>query len=447
MKAKAGRPALAATTIAMIVIAGWSESGAYPLDGSRTMGIRRLLGHQNVQAGKVPGQKLPAGALLSSDEIRLSLAGGNPGWDLEGVAKDPTLQSALASIFEDRDPSYAVAVVDLSDPEHPVWAGLREDRTSFPGSVGKVVCMAALFDGLRRAFPDVADRERVLRETVVEATDWAQGDWHPVPTYDPETGSNRSAPIRGGERFTLAEWVDHMISASANSAGAIVWKEAMLLRRFGAEYPVGPEREEEFFRTTPKRELAALSLRVGDDPLLTAGLDPAGLRQGTFWTKAGQRRVPGSSSYASPRELARFLIRIEEGRMVDPWSSLEMKRYLYMTRRRFRFAYAPELREAAVYFKSGSYYRCAPEPGYRCAKYAGNVENTMNSIAIVESPAAQGPGQRRYIVALTSNVLRKNSAWDHARLAAAIEEAVRTRKPTKAREGGTEADISAAGKD
>ena len=131
--------------------------------------------------------------------------------------------------------------------------------------------------------------------------------------------------------------------------------------------------------------------------------------------------------------------------MVDAWSSLEMKRYLYMTKKRYRYVYAPELSEAAVYFKSGSLYKCAPEEGFRCGKYRGNVQNLMNSVAIVEAPAKDGPGQRRYIVALMSNVLRKNSAWDHSRLGAAIDEVVATRQPTTVDEAGSAKTIKDAG--
>jgi hypothetical protein len=122
-----------------------------------------------------------------------------------------------------------------------------------------------------------------------------------------------------------------------------------------------------------------------------------------------------------------------------------MKRYLYMTRKRYRYVYASELSRSAVYFKSGSFYRCAPEEGFRCGKYKGNVENLMNSIAIVESPAEPGPEQRRYAVVLFSNVLRENSAWDHARLGAAIDQAVRTRAETKASTLGSESEKDAAG--
>jgi hypothetical protein len=417
---------------------------AYPLDGKARTGIRRLEGEQNAQ-NDAKGRKLAPGALLGSDEVTLHLTTDGSDWDLTGREPDPALRAALAGIVAERDPSYALMVIDLTDPKDIRWAGVREDQPYYPGSVGKVLCLAALFDGLRRAFPDPAKRETVLRETMVEATDWAFNDSHGVPHFDPVTGRNRNAPVARGERFTLSEWTDHMVSASANSAGSTVWKEAILLRQFGAEYPVTREREEAFFKATPKPELRALALAVWEEPLGAAGIDLAKVRQGTMWTRGGQARIPGVSSYGSPRQWARILLRIEQGRLVDSWSSREMKRYLYMTKKRYRYAYAPELGEAAVFFKSGSLYKCAPEEGFTCKKYHGNVENFMNSIAIVETPA-RGETQKRYIVALMSNVKRKNSAWDHARLAAAIDVAVKTRKTAAVKEAGSAAEIGDAGK-
>ncbi len=442
------RPRRRAALLLWVHGAGWLAAagglGAYPLDGWERTGIRRLLGYQRLQEAP-SGPKLPPGALLSSDEIRLNLAGSAPGWDLDGTGKDPVLQAALESIFRQRDPSYAVAVVDVTDPQAIAWAGVREDRAQLPGSVGKVLCMIALFDGLRRLHPDPADRLRVLREREMVATDWALGDPHTVPKYDAEAEVNRFSVIGLGDRFNLAEWVDHMISASANSAGAMVWKEAMLLRQFGPDYPPTPEQEATFFRDTAKSELTRLSQVVITEPLAAAGIDLEGIRQGTMWTRVGQTRIPGISSFASPRELVRVLLRIEQGRMVDAWSSLEMKRFLYMTKKRYRYVYAPELASAAVYFKSGSFYQCAPDPDFKCGKYRGNVKNLMNSIAIVESPA-RGEGQVRYLVVLLSNVLRVNSAWDHSRVGAAIDTVVRTRQPTTVQEKGTDRDLQEVGR-
>ena len=415
----------------------------YPLDGSGATGIRRLDGYLAAQQA-AGSAKLPPGALLGTAEIGLNLL-ANPSWDLGTDGRDPILQAALEAVFSKRHPSYGVAVIDITDPEQPAWAGVREERTQLPGSVGKVLCLTALFDGLARAFPDVADRQRVLREHFVTADSWATGDPHTVPKYDPASGKNRFAVVVPGDRFALSEWVDHMISASANSAGAMVWREAMLLRAFGSAYPVEPERAEAFFRETPRSELTALSQTVINEPLAAVGVDLSQLQQGTFWTRVSQSRVPGISSFASPRELARVLLRIEQGRLVDEWSSLEMKRYLYMTKKRYRYAYPPELADAAVYFKSGSFYKCAPEEGFQCGKYKGNVQNLMNSIAIVESPAERGPRQKRYIVALISDVLKVNSAWDHSRLAAAIEEIIQTRKPARIRDQGSDEQLRDAG--
>jgi hypothetical protein len=60
---------------------------------------------------------------------------------------------------------------------------------------------------------------------------------------------------------------------------------------------------------------------------------------------------------------------MEQGRLVDEWSSRQIKRLLYMTERRIRYAYAPVLHDAAVYFKSGSLYSCQKEEGFKCGKY------------------------------------------------------------------------------
>ena len=153
------------------------------------------------------------------------------------------------------------------------------------------------------------------------------------------------------------------------------------------------------------------------------GLDLELLKQGSIFTHGGKLKVPGSGeSYGCARELARYLVRLEEGRLVDEFSSREIKRLLYLTERRIRYAASPALAESAVYFKSGSLFECEKEPGFTCIPYAGNVKNFMNSVAIVEHPA----GDRRlyYMVTLVSNVLRKNSASVHMEMATRIHRLV-----------------------
>lgn len=417
---------------------------AYPLDGDDS-GIRRLQGQKLLQESKT-GAKLPPGARLSISDIGLHLE-VRPDWDLDPSDRDPQLQSALEAVFSQRDPSYGVVLVDFTDADAIRWAGVRESRSQAPGSVGKVLCLTALFDGLRRAFPDIETRQRILRERWVDATDWVVTDTHKVPRFDAGSRKMSYAVIRPGDRFTLSEWLDHMVSASANAAGSVIWKEAMLLRHFDKQYPPSDDEEVAFFHNTPRTALRDLAQAVIDDALVMADLNPNEIHVGSFWTKTGKQKIPGTGgSRATPRELARWLLRLEQGRLVDAWSSLEMKRYLYMTKRRYRYVYAPELAQAAVYFKSGSLYRCRAEADFKCGKYMGNVENAMNSIAIIESPARDGAAQKRYLVALTSDVRKVNSAWDHSRLAAAIEEIVRSRRAVNVRDSGSTGDIESSGK-
>ena len=152
------------------------------------------------------------------------------------------------------------------------------------------------------------------------------------------------------------------------------------------------------------------------------------LRQGSFFTRQGKQRVNGGgNSYGTARELMRFMLRMEQGRLVDEFSSRQIKRLLYMTERRIRYASAPALRDAAVYFKSGSLYSCREEEGFTCKPYAGNRKNYMNSVAIIESPAAER--RLHYIATLVSNVLRRNSAVDHQTMGTRIQRLIEKANP------------------
>ncbi len=412
-----------------------TNAGAYPLDGFEESGIARLLADVNVRQA--------AGGRLGVTDIRLHLL-DRPTLEYDAQPQDPALSAGIAALLAGRDPSYALVVVDFAEPDAVRWAALQPDLRQNPGSVGKILTMLGLFDSLARAFPDVAERERILRTTAVTGGDWVHLDSHQVPHYEPETGLNRRAVPVPEDVFLLSEWVDHAISASANAAGSVIWREAMLLRHFGAAYPPSAEASRAFFRDTPKGALGALARRVIAEPMAQAGLDERAMIQGSFWTRMGKAYVPGAQSYATPRELARFMIRMEQGRLVDAWSSLAMKKYLYVSKRRYRYIYAPELAPFATYFKSGSLYQCEPEEGFRCGKYMGNVRNLMNSVTTVESLPETTP-RVRYSAALMSNVLRFNSAWDHSRIGAAVHELVTTDREVKLRESATEQELREAG--
>jgi hypothetical protein len=414
---------------------------AYPLDGAEESAIRRLQGYSLAQ--QTPGAaKLWQGQLWGSDQITLRLRHYD-GEDFDALSEDPDLAAFLAKTLKSRDPSYGMVLIDMTDSGGIRWAGLRPDVRQNAGSVGKLICMAALFHALAEAFPDEDLRARVLRESVSPAGSWVNNEIHKVPKWDDKLQRNLFSVIVPSDKFRLSEWLDHAISASANGAGTIIWREAMLIRHFGAAYPKSFEESEKFFAETPKSQLAALAQAVVTEPLEQAGIDTANLQQGSFWTGNSKRKVPGRISYATPRELARLLFRIEEGRLVDEWSSLQMKKYMYLTKRRYRYSYAPELGEAAVFFKSGSLYSCRPEEGFRCDKYMGNVRNLMNSTAIVDGA---GDGQPHYIAVLMSNVLKFNSAWDHSRIGAAVHETLRTRIPQTLRENASEKEMQDSGK-
>lgn len=415
----------------LALAAAWLS--AYPLDGYETTGIRRLRAYALMQEGRIPGNvRLQPGALLPRAAIRLRLAGVNDALDvLPDRPTDPELQAGIERIVARRHASYRVALMDITDPERPRYAAVRADQGYIPGSVGKLLVATGLFNELRQLHPDDTEaRARLLRETHIVANEWAMPNSHAVPVVAPDFSSVGHRAIRPGDEFTLWEWVDHMLSPSSNAAGSMVWREAMLMDAFGVRYPPTPEEAAAFFRDTPKTELTERAIRVLEEPMLAMGLDTALLRHRTFFTRGASRIVPGRSSHATPRTLVRWLVKLEQGKVVDAWTSLELKRQLYFTRRRYRYAASTALNGAAVYFKSGSLYRCEPEEGYECGQYRGNAENLMHSVAIVESPAG-GEHPRVYLVSMMSNVLKVNSAAEHMEIATQIERLIASLHPSE----------------
>jgi Beta-lactamase enzyme family len=386
---------------------------AYPLDGYEATGIRRLEGMRLAQQGAVRDVKQPPGALLNTAQVEPRLVGKT--FDLP--APDPGFTQQVVAVLGGNPEASALAVLDLSDPAKPIYAEYRGDHKQNVGSVGKLVVALALFQALADLYPDDLEaRQRLLKTTVVTADSFSQSDHHTVRIFDPATNTLTRRTVRIGDRATLYEWLDWMLSPSSNSAAGMVMREAMLLRHFGRAYPASEAEIQRFFNETPKAELAKLYAATFHEPVTRNGLDIESLRQGSFFTAGGKARVPGAGdSYGTARELMRYLLRLEQGRIVDVFSSREIKRLIYLTEVRIRYASSPALASSAVYFKSGSLYQCAPEPGFSCKPYAGNVKNYMNSTAIVESPA----GERKlfYISTLVTNILRKNSASEHQALA------------------------------
>jgi hypothetical protein len=400
----------------IIAIAFAASGGAYPLDGYGYTGIARLEGYRLAMEGKVRAPRQPPGALLPIDAVDLRLQFKS---DFEIPAADIEFVAQLQNLLGAEADRYALAVLDLTNIEQPRYAEHRATERANPGSVGKILIALGIFQALADIYPDSIDaRLNILRNAVITADEFIQSDHHQVPVWHPGDSRVRYPRIQIGDQASLWTYLDWMLSASSNAAASMVLKHLMLLVHYGPAYPVSETEAQQFFKNTSKKELAALLARALQDPVVRNGLDLAQLRQGSFFTWKGKQLVPGTTSYATPRELMRWLIKLEQGKLVDAFSSREIKRLLYMTQRRIRYASAPALAAAAVYFKSGSLYKCKTEPGFECKKYHGNVLNMLNSVAIIEAPATER--QLYYMVVVMSNVLRKNSAVVHQTLATRI---------------------------
>jgi hypothetical protein len=401
-------------------------SVAYPLDAYSTTGIRRIEAARLAVLGKMRGRRQPPGALLPTSMVDLRLL-DRP--DLVLPEPDPEFSIRVLELLGDKADRYGVALLDLSDPENPRYAEHRADFRQNVGSVGKIAAALAIFQALADIYPDdIEARKRLLREAVITADEFIQKDHHEVRIWNPDTGTLNIRKLQEGDRGTLWEYLDWTLSASSNAAASMVMKNAMLLKHFGKDYPVSNDRADRFFQGASRRQLRELYEQTFLTPLSRNGLDLQYFRQGSFFTRYGKQRVPtGYNSYGTARELMRFLLLMEQGRLVDIFSSREIKRLLYMTERRIRYASSPTLGDSAVYFKSGSLYSCKAEPGFKCKKYHGNVKNYMNSVAIVETPA--GVKHLHYLATLISNVLYKNSAVDHQTLATVIHRMIEAEHP------------------
>jgi len=385
-------------------------TGAYPLDGYKETGIRRVEGARLANEGIVPGRKQPAGALLSTDEVNLRLLNHR---NMDLPPPDPAFSKQLVRMLGSSAANYGIAVLDISDPAHPVYGEHRGDYRQNTGSVGKLIVALGLFQALADAWPDNLDKRReILKNTIVTADDFSVSDHHKIRVFNVETKTLARHTMPIGQQGSLWEYLDWTLSVSSNSAAAMTMREAMLLKQYGKSYPPSEAEIQRFFKETPGKELTELFQRTFFDPITRNGLDITQIRQGSFFTHVGKKKVNGGgNSYGTARELVKLTLRMEQGRLVDEFSSREIKRLLYMTERRIRYASAPALRDSAVYFKSGSLYSCKKEEGFKCGKYMGNKRNYMNSLAIIENTV--DGYQLDYIAALISNVLRVNSAVEH----------------------------------
>ena len=410
----------------LIVLGASAAIMAYPLDGYEETGIRRVEGARLAHEGLATGGHQPPGALLSTDQVDLRLLDER---DLELPPPDPGFTSKIESLLGENADRYGVAVLDLSDPDNLRYAEHRGGYRQNVGSVGKLISALGLFQALADTWPDDLERRKaILRDTILTADDFSHTDHHTIRIFDVESRELTRRPIQDGDQGSLWEYLDWTLSVSSNSAAAMIMRDAMLLRHFGQAYPVPEEEIRAFFADTPAAELTRLFQRTFWEPVTRNGLSLDQIRQGSFFTRQGKQNVNGGgNSYATARTLMEFILLMEQGKLVDEWSSRQLKRLLYMTERRIRYASSPELKDAAVYFKSGSWYKCKEEEGFKCTAYSGNVINYMNSVAIIEQEV--DGVKLHYIAIVISNVLRKNSAVEHQTMGTEVHRLIKQNNP------------------
>jgi hypothetical protein len=408
----------------VFVLSALAFSSPYPIDGYEHSGIRRLLRLEMILSGEIKDTPPIPGARRPFESIKLNLHGTTKADSLATLpSTDPVLQKKLNALFPNLDQSYSVALLDITPGRAVRYAKRQENRGFQPGSVGKLAVVTALFCELENIYPDAFEKRRELLKTkMVKGGTWAVYDEHSVPFFNPQTKKFFKRQVQPQDVFSLFEWADHMLSVSNNGAASVVWREAILMRVFGQQYPNLTEAEAEaYFKSTPKSELSNLATAVVNESLSALGISSDEWRLGTMFTRGATGIIPGKGgSIGTPVGLMKWMVAMERGAIVDPESSLEIKRLMYMTDRRIRYGANARLTEAALYFKSGSLYKCDKTTMPDCGKYMGNVYNYMNSVAILEHPDST-----TYMVALMTNVLKKNSNIDHNVLAGSIDKLIR----------------------
>src|SRR6185436_283297 len=160
-----GRAVMRRAALAALLLLLWpAPAPAYPVDGYAYTGIRRLEQARQVQSGEVPGRRRQAGQYLPMAEVA-------PRWHASDGRSLPPIDAELSRRIAELVPAaqradYAIALLDLSDPQRPAYAVHNPRLQANVGSVGKLLVALALFQELADLYPDdLAARERVLRDT------------------------------------------------------------------------------------------------------------------------------------------------------------------------------------------------------------------------------------------------------------------------------------------
>lgn len=404
--------------ITLCIIASFGST--YPIDGYESTGISRLYQLRKMQLDSIPYNRIPFGAYKKLNDIELSLESRKEDSVDLLLVENKEFSKEINRLFPGN--GYSAAVLDMTNPDDLKYAAFRENTGYQPGSVGKIAVLNALFNELSKLCPDNwSQRAQYLKDIKVTSRYWGTGDHHTIPVYDIEKDKLTKRQVVASDEFSLYEWLDHMVSVSNNGAASVVYREAMLMAAFGQDYfTLTADNAETYFKDTPRDSLTNLANTVVNQPLRELGITEDDWRLGGMFTRpAGKYVGRKGGSIGTPKGLMKFLVKLEQGKVIDKASSLEMKRLLYSTDRRIRYAKSSRLDSAAVYFKSGSYYKCDREKDPNCRAYAGNVFNYMNSVIVVEHP-----NNTKYIVCLMTNVLNKNSAGAHMYIASKIDDII-----------------------
>ena len=407
-------------TLTFIALSTLFVAMLYPIDGYDTTGIKRLYRLQKMEMDSIANKRIPNGAYLKLKDIKLNLLSRKRDSLGAILVEDNDFARKIARITPGGN--YSLAVLDMTNPDSLKYAAHRENVGYQPGSVGKIAVLNGFFTELAEVYPDNFElRTGLMCNKRVKARYWGTGDHHTIPVYDIDSDKLTKRQVVASDEFSLYEWADHMVSVSNNGAASVLYRETMLLDAFGRKYADLTEEEaENYFVETDRDSLTSQANRVVNQPLRDLGITEDDWRLGGMFTRpAGKYVGREGGSIGTPKGLMKFLVALEQGNVIDEESSLEMKRLLYMTDRRIRYAHSNRLDDAAVYFKSGSFYKCDREKNPNCSDYAGNVFNYMNSVIIVEQPNG-----KKYIVCLMTNVLNKNSAGAHMYLASSIDKVV-----------------------
>ncbi|MDY0780608.1 serine hydrolase [Tenacibaculum sp. IB213877] len=390
---------------------------SYPIDGYEYTGIARLYRLKKMHDDSIKNRRLRPGSYKTMAEIQLNLLSRKNDSLNMLLTSTPEFEREIKRLFPRR--GYSATVLDMTNPDSLKYAAFRENVGYQPGSVGKIAVLNAIMTQLSNLCPDSwEERAYYLKNIKVSSRYWGLGDHHTIPVYNIEKDTYRKRRVVASDVFSLYEWIDHMVSVSNNGAASVVFREAILMAAFEQDYfELTEEQAEQYFKETPRDSLTNLMHRVANEPLRKLGITKDEWRLGGLFTRpAGKYIGRKGGSIGTPVGLMKYLVQLEQGKVIDERTSLEIKRLLYLTDRRIRYAHSRKLDSAAVYFKSGSLYKCDREKNPDCAKYAGNVYNYMNSVIIVEHPKG-----KKYIVCLMSNVLNKNSAGAHMGLATRID--------------------------